>query len=105
MKEVIYDGKVGGFLNIYDTLVFELDYKPSKILVETVLGKLNLFLLGKDYPKLTEEDARILDYQNGVKYHLPKGVFQLDRYFMFGRVEAIAVQGLDLINLFWLEVL
>ncbi len=105
MKQVIYDGKVGGFLNLYGSLVFELDYVPSKIFVEAVLGKLNFFVLGKDYPRLVEEDARILNYQNGIKYHLPKGGFQLDRYFMFGKVEAVAIQGLDLINLFWLEVL
>jgi len=105
MKEVIHDGKAGGFLNIYGILVLELDHKPSKIFVETVFGKLNLFILGKDYPRLVEEDARILNYQNGIKYHLPKGGFQLDSYFMFGKVEAVAIQGLDLINLFWLEVL
>ncbi|WP_448587778.1 hypothetical protein [Thermocrinis sp.] len=104
MQDIALDGKVGGFLGIHQLVVFELSLVPSKILVETAFGKMNLFVLGEEYPNLGKEDAELLKYPKGIKYHLPRGTFHLNRYFLVGEIKAIALQGLDLLNLFWLEV-
>ena len=104
MEGIVLEGQVGGFLRVYKTLVFELSHTPNRIFVETALGRMNLFLLGEEYPFLEEEDAKLLGYERGIKYHLPKGSFSLDRSLLLEGTKAIALQGLDLLNLFWIDV-